>query len=317
MANLKYLPGIVPYTFGLYLLVIVPVYYLFVKQHHAAKSSARTTAATNAEDDLTAFQAFFVGKELPLVYDSHWFGKWGKYVLLAWRLCWFVYFFAVVFIWGSFRADFSNAHYFTWWNIYMITLFYALASFISIVGLWKDYIAVNQPAGSPPLQLPLQIIRIGYVVQIAYEFLGGTALFVTVIAFSALNPAFVYWNVNVHFLTTISFLGEMALNTLEVRLEHIAVQITWAVVYLCFIWPIVGARAVQNWPYFFLETDSPSVFAWYFILFIVDLLFYGLWYAMDRLKDFCVEKYHQPARVSRKLPKLVPASNQQLLSLTA
>jgi hypothetical protein len=121
-------------------------------------------------------------------------------------------------------------------------------------------------------------------VQILFEMAGASALFVTVVAFVLLNPKFEFWNVSDHFVTSCTFLAEMAQNRMVVRWQHLLIHFFWPMAYLVYIWPAVGSGAVTNWPYDFLSTASDGCFGWYAMLFLGDALFYYLWYSLSRLK---------------------------------
>jgi hypothetical protein len=112
----------------------------------------------------------------------------------------------------------------------------------------------------------------------------GTACLVTVINFSALNPEFSFWNVSQHFITLMTLILELFLNNMYVRADHYPFNISWAFLYLIFIWPLVVMSRISFWPYFFLKTDTYSCFFYYTGLVVADFLFYYLFYAISWLK---------------------------------
>lgn len=337
MVSLRYLPPIVPFTFGIYLIVAIPVFWRYVVTVSVndtladslgeQNTASQTVAARSLQGSRwrTAGRLLFKGKEFPIVNQSCWTHPVGFYLLLAWRIIWFCYFLGVVFIWGYVRSGMANAFYFTLWNVDLITLYYALVLTSSFLGLWYDRNCMSH--GTVSTDWSESMHRLGYVIQIIYAFAGATAFFVTVVAFGALNPKFEFWNVNQHFVTSMSFLGELALNSMPVRNEHVIFQITWAFLWLMFCWPMVGAKALDEWPYFFLDTDAASVFAWYIGLFIIDIVFYYLWYWMAQGKErflpqLSSSKFEQlhPIEKEHGLPEeleLVPVSDNKEVDTSA
>ncbi len=51
---------------------------------------------------------------------------------------------------------------------------------------------------------------------------------------------------------------------------------------------MVAGGALKEWPYFFLDTDSAIVFAWYIGLFVLDVFFYILFYLFNYIKEHCI-----------------------------
>lgn len=130
------------------------------------------------------------------------------------------------------------------------------------------------------------MMNFGHMLQILYAFVGGTAFFITVVAFGTLNPRFEFWNTTIHFITSVSFFIDAWFNRIPVRAVHLVFQVTWALVYMIFCWPMTIEDKLQGWPYFFLETKTTAAFAWYAILFILDIIFYLLWWLETYLKEY-------------------------------
>eukprot|EP01031_Cornospumella_fuschlensis_P027101 gene27101-32745_t len=173
----------------------------------------------------------------------------------------------------------ANAFYFTLWNVDLVTLFYLLATIASINRL---YLTAYHPSAE---DTPRYLRMLSNSVQIIFEFATATAFFVTLVAFTALNPHFAFWNVNQHFVTSMSLLGELMLNKMGARYEHVIFQISWAFLYLLFCWPMVASGALPEWPYFFLKTGSAAVFAYYAVLFLLNVVFFLLFCLLVRCKE--------------------------------
>lgn len=300
MSKFQYLGGIIPFTFVIVLFVTVLIWCLFLRPTCCGQKR-KLPIGDNPE--FTNFQRYVYGYPFEFVYKSglrHILGNTlGMYLLLLWRIAAFCYFFGIVFLWNYIRNTGDNAHYFTLWNIDLISAFYFLAIIASIIGIANDanfekqkgtlLPTVSDPLVSTSFWSP-SLTQFGYALQILYEITGSTAFFVTVVAFGTLDPHFVFWNVNDHFMTTMSILVELSLNNLIVRWEHVLFTIYWALLYLIFIWPMVAMGVLGDWPYFFLATDTTAVFPWYIGLFIGLILFYYLFWAVSWLKYYGIEK---------------------------
>eukprot|EP01033_Poteriospumella_lacustris_P003161 gene3161-2326_t len=180
--------------------------------------------------------------------------------------------------------------FFTAWNVDLLALYFFLASVSSIIGISYDIglrdfqeAHIGHEANAVHFW-STHTLRFGYAVQILYEIAGSTAFFVTVIAFVFLNPEFQFWNVSVHFITSMVMLLELSLNNINVRWEHMLVNLAWALIYLIFCWPMVRFGAMNEWPYFFLRSKSASVFLWYIILIVVDIFFFYLFWTLSLCK---------------------------------
>ena len=202
-------------------------------------------------------------------------------ILLAlYRFCCFSYFFGVGVLWNLLRDD--GWQYFTNWNLMLISTFYACALSASFIGLCF---------GHSDAEWPQRIRRLGYAVHILFEVVGATAILVTTVDFSLLNPQFAFWNASEHFATLLSLVIELCVNSLPVRLDHYGYNALWASVYLCFIWPVVATGARHHWPYDFLDVSGPDCFIWYTGLLIADIIFYCIWMGLYRLKLYVFHRF--------------------------
>lgn len=282
MVDLTYFPGIVPFVIGLYLVIVIPIY---IAYFHMVES-ADVLPVAGQPPQLTPLQQFLRGREFPCVYQSCW-GYAGAYLLLAWRLSCFCYFFGIVFLWGYIRNNGNNAYYFTLWNVDFICVYFLLASIASIIGVRHMHLLERDPLTGEPLVWPESMHRLGYTVQILFEVGSSTAFFITALTFVTFFVDLSLWNISWHLMNTVSFAVEMSLNKIPVRHEHVVFQLSWALLYLIFIWPMVAAGALQDWPYFFMDTSTRFVYAWYTLLWVVNLGFFYLSVGAFLTKEYC------------------------------
>jgi hypothetical protein len=315
MPDLTFLPIIVVVTLIAYVLFATLMLYLYGKQENF-----RSTGQWNFES--SAVLNYFEVLPFHFTYSSIHFQS-GVYVLLFTRLLSLCFFLGIACLWSFSSDQWTSLFYFTSWNVCLISVYFSLASLSSIFGVC--YGLQNNEFSEGAVPWSSNVNRLGFVVQIMYEVAGASAFFITVVAFSLLNPQFEFWNVAHHFLTSISFLIEVAQNTMVVRWHHVLLCMLWAVCYLIYIWPAVAMGDVTNWPYDFLKVGSATSFVWYFVLFFVNGLFYAGWYGLSRakyevlFKDFgsvqALLPFHLRATASLSSAACSPQQNQQLESI--
>lgn len=306
MTDLTYLPYIIPATVIAYGLVLLLVLYLFNRQERRREEDALCTAMETKPKPL--FDLYFHVLPFQFTYTSlNPYG--GNILLLCTRIASFCYIFGISGLWGFIRRDFHNLYFFTNWNLVMISTYYGIAIHSSLIGLVyhnevknesfseNSWLTVESPNAVPEKSFwSLYVQRLGFCIQVLFEVAGATAIFVTIIAFTFLNPVFDFWNVCAHFVTSMTFLAEMAQNTMIVRWHHVMLCNGWALVYLVYIWPAVGSGAVTDWPYSFLDTASAGCFAWYFMLFLGDSVIFFLWLYISRFKYEYVYRNSEAAK---------------------
>jgi hypothetical protein len=312
MSKLQYLPYVIPYALGIYGLLVATIYYRFrvsFNRNKIRNEVQRHETAIGTPYHLHPITAFFSADHFEVLYSMNdmWRvlpgnngidqnaaarlnrqrEKTTMYALLFWRVINLLYFFGVSFLWGYIYFHGNNSYFFTIWNIDIICLYYFLMVIATSIGIYYDDDLQEHKrlfAKGDVVFWSDRIITFGYILQIMYAFVGATALFITVVAFSTLEHRFVIWNVSFHFVTSVSFVFDAMLNNLRVRWEHLAMNISWIFLYLIFIWSMVGSGTLQTWPYFFLNTDTVGVFVWYPLLFVMNIVFYGLWMGINNVK---------------------------------
>ena len=302
MPDLTFLPYIIPTTFICYgIVVMIVVLYFRRQEQRLAEENNNNSSTTDGQSLLEKYLSL-----LPFQYTYMSLNKYGgNYLLLTTRLMSLGYICGVG-IWNFTNHQWNNLFYFTHWNIIMISVYYCSVVISSIIGLIyhnkqinakamsmdSSFIAVEAPQpnmielnyNNDQNYWSIHIKRLNFIIQILYEIAGASALFVTVVAFTLLNPKFEFWNVSDHFVTSMTFLCEISQNSLIIRWQHVILNMLWAIIYLIYIWPAVSMKNVTNWPYDFLDTSSGACFVRYLGLFIGNVLFYFLWYYLSRLK---------------------------------
>lgn len=280
MSKYQYLPGIIVYALFLCFLIYSIVYYCFSKQ---LKDNAKKSSNTDPVSTTSALYKLVSGLDFYNSYHSY----GGSYasiwtlVLLLQRIAWFCFFLVYPCIILYVRNDGQNYYYFTVWNIDLICIYYFLAIIASCIGLYTEW---SQSISYKEINWSQSMTDFGNAINIILEVAAGTALFVTIVVFALLNREGSLTNTSQHLITTISFLTEFSLNSMLIRYEHLIFNVMWAMFYTIFIWPAVVEDLVRKWPYFFLRTGIAGSFFWYTLLFVLDVLFYLMWYGFSILK---------------------------------
>lgn len=223
-----------------------------------------------------------------------------SYILCFTRFCCLLFFIVVAIGINLSRESFAKEWYFfTNWNVLLIAVYYSIAFTLSCIGIYYSYYksgTLQSPllcssSGSSNVKWSSSIQTLGKYQIIIFDYAGATAMLITVVAFTLLDPQFVFFNCTVHFATTLSFLLEMMINSLHVRLAHLSYSLIWYTFYLIIIWTVVYTSAVPDWPYPFLRTDSYACFFWYTALLFCSCLFYGLWMFMSKCKHYIKKTY--------------------------
>mmetsp|Transcript_19532 Transcript_19532/g.28101 ORF Transcript_19532/g.28101 Transcript_19532/m.28101 type:complete len:256 (+) Transcript_19532:109-876(+) len=213
-------------------------------------------------------ESVFEHKEFNIVARSR-YGKRGNCALLVARLL-FCGWFSVTTLYKYSSNDpnlSSGWHYYTNWNLILISIYFMLASFISSFDAFRNYDDTFS-ASIPALR------RVSLFVGIVYPVICSTAIMVTVLNFTLLDSNLGFWDITSHLTQSISLIFvEMPLSKALIKPHDVWVVITWPLIYLIFIWPIV-ATDVREWPYFFLETNRPTCFIWYTALLLFSILFF-------------------------------------------
>lgn len=226
--------------------------------------------------------------------DSH-LTIWGEkleWILLCFRLLCFAFFLGNDVIYNQVVQP-PNWWYFTLWNVYLTVGYFLLTSISSILSIIYGKKIYSE--------LPLTD-SLGKAIVLIYAAWGASAFYVTVLNFTLLSPEMDYWNVSEHLITTITVVIEMSVNALDVRPIQFLCATSWVLLYVFFIWAVVG-EGLRGWPYFFLDASSTSSFGWYGILFFLDIVFFIIWWALHRLKWYLVGQFCPKPTETQVLPE--------------
>lgn len=171
----------------------------------------------------------------------------------------------------------SGWHWYTQWNVFLLSVYYMLAFYASTLQLYKSYKCFNSVSRSEEY--------LARVLGSLYPVAGSAALMITVLNFILLSSQPSLWNITQHATTSISFLLlEMPLNNIPVNWQDVIWAVTWPMSYLFFIWPVVKLRA-REWPYYFLEVENAGCFFWYNILFLASVIFFYIFFRIVKMKN--------------------------------
>ena len=215
-----------------------------------------------------------------------------NYLLLTTRILSFLYICGITIV-ILYIGEHDGLFYFTTWNTVIISIYFLCAVVCSIIGMAYGTIDINRTSGGinngAPLTQRVDVVWSSGInkwtrfVHVLFEVSGGTAAFVTVVAFSLLDRSFTFINASLHFVTIVTMIVELYLNNLYVRFDHFPLNLGWAVLYLIFVWPIVET-GLKTWPYEILNTSTYLSFVLYTALLVANFIFYSVFYLLSELK---------------------------------
>ncbi len=336
-SRFKYLPYVIIFAIFVYLLLvsieIIRFHYRRLRQstESARSSSFRETLSSlwTSEDIQTHdfYRINILWRDFIMkhgwVRDHQSIEIMGMYGLLIYRLACFIYFFSVPFVWCYEVNNGGGAHYFTIWNIDLITLYFACLTCMSVLGVIYDkdlrsWTSQNrtrergEPSSVTINEITVivnasdsaflkdggttndtierdnfwseRVKRIVNILSIIHDVAGSSALFVTIVAFILLDPRFAFWNTNIHFINSLSLVVDGIFNPLIVYEKHLVFHLTWVFLYISFAWLLVGNHGLTNWPYFFLDSSTPIVFIWYSVLYVFFIFVFFMWMGLNQIK---------------------------------
>ena len=290
--SLQNLPGLIPTMLFEYVLLLL----LFgCYKHYCCRSCLMSCYGAEALDSSVSLCDKFKFDD---TYES--FIPSLKYVLLLTRFISFAYILGVSVISNYVLTGNFKWFYFTLWNVELLSLYYFFALICSTIGLFhssqRSASSItenphNNRKSTGNLEWSIHILRLGKITHVLFEVCGGTAVLVTVINFAILNPEFSFWNTSSHLAPLLSLLLELSLNNMYLRVDHFIYNISWALLYLIFVWPLVALENISFWPYPFLAVETSYCYLFYTILVVLDILFYFIFYSLSFLKHMLRQDY--------------------------
>eukprot|EP01038_Epipyxis_sp_PR26KG_P016188 gene16188-22014_t len=286
MGEYTYLTGII--------ITLIIEYALFITLIGVIYRNTLVKTQTVQQLGYTQFNFYFGGDYFTSSYTTY--GGKPSYFLLIFRICCSLFFAGFDVVYWYYKDKGLGWFYFTNWNL--ISIYFMIVTLCSLLGVCcgSNYVPIeNQNNTSLSIattqeskQKNYQFAKmLGFAGHVFFEVAGASALFVTFADLLFLNPNPTLQNYTQHVATSVTLLIEMLLNNYMVRWEHLLLNVSWAFLYLIYIWPIVRTGFLKRsgeWPYFFLDTSSPSAYFWYNILFVLNIFFYLIWYTLARLK---------------------------------
>jgi hypothetical protein len=280
-------------------LLIDSVMYAGVHQHENSPDDILPTStglAAKAEDrrnELKILQAV----QIQETYKS--FGRCTQYLLCLWRIISFLFFSVVAIAIDEEVHHTWGWYFFTTWNLWLLAIFFFLASTSSLLGMFASADTISSYNNS----------KLSLLVYILFEVAFPAALLVTAVDITILNPppsTWHFWNMTIHIYNSVSMIVEFGLNRIEITRWHCILFLFWIVIYTIFIWLMVFTGVVQEWPYDFLQTETWDSFLWYSGLLIGSQCMY---YGISRLSMWKM-KMHKSYLHSHELQAEVTAHDQ-------
>ena len=198
----------------------------------------------------------------------------------------------------NFARDEVQGHwqFFTNWNVGLIAGYYTLTTAASVhyIRLIRSVSSDAERASDSSMLVLLADLDttryriIGTFLSVYCCIASVTAFFVTTVNFVLLDPTPRFYNMTAHLFTSVSFFVELSLNSIEFKKNEIILNISWVMLWLVVIWPVVWLGVKPDWPYDFMDSSTPAVFLWFQILFVVYFIIY---YICETLMERKIAKF--------------------------
>ena len=291
--GLAYLPQTIGFILGLYIasvfIVVLFVNFLYCRNYQVQYESVDTMTLDDDIQDrpnkcILVSNEFFSGTSFESTYVSLPGLSWTSYLLCFTRSACFIFFLVqpCIRVYIENRGD--NWVNFTFWNIDLIVLYFLFASISSIVGLLRNPDASDNLSALDHTRWSSGERFLAMVIQIFFTVAGACAIFITVFAYTFISETLIFDYLSYHLLNSVAMVFEMMLNSIIVRFEHIILLLSWAFLYIVYVWSMAATDRIPDWPYPFLATSTPSSFFFYGVSYVLFIVFFLIWYAISRIK---------------------------------
>lgn len=233
---------------------------------------------------------YLVESDLHTVSTS-WLGGNATIALTVFRIICF-FWFLIAGAGLTFSLHPTSWHFFTQWNVCLITFFFLLASVASLLHVLK--LDTSKYLSEKTLSI------LNFSLSLLFEIVGASAIFVTCVDLSFLSADPSLLNMVLHVSTSCSQLVELSLNNISVDAHHFLFALGWPQLYLIFI-TIIVTTGIRGWPYDFLRTDTPNCFIWYHLMLLLFVIFYAVWCALFKAKVAIARAIHVDIEVDHDM----------------
>lgn len=256
------------------------------------------------------------------LWTSCWQGLHPAWLLGIRLLCFSVL--AAFLSWDIQQWGLSIFMYYTEWTFFLVMLYFAIGSFVSVYGCWllhidrasTEDVKISEFGGHLEENTALKTKRNGvneeyvqlqsyylqqqasqragfwgYLMQTAYQTCAGAVVLTDVVFWGIIVPFLSNGTLHLSLLTgcmhTLN-LGCLLIETCVNRLPfpgfRLAYFVLWSCVYVIFQW-LIHLCGFTWWPYPFLDLSTPWAPVWYLILAVFLVACYGLYTLVVRVKD--------------------------------
>ena len=294
--GLTYLPQTIGFILGLYiasiLIVVLFVNFLYCRNYRVQYDSMDSTSALNDDiqdrpnNCILVSNEFFSGTSFESTYISIPGLSWTSYLLCFTRSACFVFFLTQPCILVYIENQGDNWVYFTFWNIDLIVLYFLFATISSIIGLLRNHAAIYTLSGDTldPTRWSSGERFLATTTQLFFTVAGASSIFITVFAYLFISKTLIFDYISFHLLNSVAMVFEMAFNSMIVRLEHIILLLSWAFLYIIYIWSMAATDRIPDWPYPFLAVNTTSCYFFYGVSYVLFIVFFLIWYSFSWIK---------------------------------
>ena len=177
-------------------------------------------------------------------------------------------------------------YYFTNWTILLVAIYFFLSFICSFIAIYLKSIR-NPYETSLNLEIEWSCTMrfLGLIIHLLYEVAGASSCFVLVFDNIFMNPKnnsmiLIFARI----VTVTSLILELLMNKIDVRFDQYPTTAAFLMIYFLFIWPEVSFGHLDDWPYEILSASSINCYGYYLIVFILNFIFYCVWYTLHIVK---------------------------------
>jgi hypothetical protein len=283
--HLQYIISLSFFVTLIYILILL--IFLFIRRKNIAQQQQRGYAQHAMIRLCNQNRCTFI---LTTDFDSIIQASLGKRCKFFLGLSRFIYFLCFTFMFALLNDQEGikgwAMYYFTNWTILLVAIYFFLSFISSFIAIYLKSIR-NPYEASLNLEIEWSCTMrcLGVIIHLLYEVAGASSCFALVfdyIFMNSKNNSMILTCARI--VTVTSLILELLMNNIDVRFDQYPVTAAFLMIYFLFIWPEVSFGHLNDWPYEILSASSINCYGYYLIVFILNFIFYCVWYTLYILK---------------------------------
>jgi len=283
--HLQYIISLSFFVTLLYILILL--IFLFIRRKNIAQQQQRGYAQHAMIKFCNQNRCTFI---LTTDFDSIIQASLGKSCKFFLGLSRFIYFVCFTFMFSLLNDQEGikgwAMYYFTNWTILLVAIYFFLSFICSFIAIFlKSMRNPYETSLNLEIEWSCTMRCLGLIVHLLYEVAGASSCFALVfdnIFMNSKNNSMIL--IFARIVTVTSLILELLMNNIDVRFDQYPTTAAFLMIYFLFIWPEVSFGHLDDWPYEILSASSINCYGYYLIVFILNFIFYCVWYTLYIVK---------------------------------